>query len=300
MTTNSTERHETILTNPGIDVRFYLSEDDGTYVSPHWHSWLEIIYVLEGSIRIESEGATYTIQNDELIVINSNVIHSVFSTKNKAFVLQIPETVFSMFLSNYELFYFKIDLKANSKEDLQKLRNFKQYFFNMEQIYAQKPEGYQFRFNSYLGDLIFDLIHNYSTKRISENSISNDRNLNNVKSIMKYLDRHHMQKLCIADIAEQFGYNEDYIARIFKKYVGMTIVNYLYEIRISYIYQDVVHTSKKLLDIFENHGCTNYKLTMKHFRERYKMTPKEIRLQSKQVSANIIGYSNLLFPAELD
>ena len=39
-------RHEIVTSNPDVDVRFYLSKDEGSYVSPHWHNSLEIVYVI--------------------------------------------------------------------------------------------------------------------------------------------------------------------------------------------------------------------------------------------------------------
>ena len=38
---NNSIRHEIVSSNPDIDVRFYLSEDSGSYVAPHWHNSLE-------------------------------------------------------------------------------------------------------------------------------------------------------------------------------------------------------------------------------------------------------------------
>ena len=37
---NNSIRHEIVSSNPDIDVRFYLSEDSGSYVAPHWHRYV--------------------------------------------------------------------------------------------------------------------------------------------------------------------------------------------------------------------------------------------------------------------
>ena len=47
---NNSIRHEIVSSNPDIDVRFYLSEDSGSYVAPHWHNSLELVYMIEGSM----------------------------------------------------------------------------------------------------------------------------------------------------------------------------------------------------------------------------------------------------------
>lgn len=48
-------RHEIVSSNPDIEVRFYLSEDNGSYVAPHWHNSLELVYMLEGSMVTQYE-----------------------------------------------------------------------------------------------------------------------------------------------------------------------------------------------------------------------------------------------------
>lgn len=48
-------RHEIVSSNQDVDVRFYMSVDEGSYVAPHWHNSLEIIYMLEGSMKVKCE-----------------------------------------------------------------------------------------------------------------------------------------------------------------------------------------------------------------------------------------------------
>ena len=48
-------RHEIVSRNPDVEVRFYLSVDEGSYVAPHWHDSLELVYMLEGSITVTTE-----------------------------------------------------------------------------------------------------------------------------------------------------------------------------------------------------------------------------------------------------
>ena len=39
-------RHEIVSVNPDIEARFYLSIDLGSYVPPHWHASLELVYMI--------------------------------------------------------------------------------------------------------------------------------------------------------------------------------------------------------------------------------------------------------------
>ena len=80
--------HEIVASNQDVDVRFYLSVDQGSYVAPHWHNSLEIIYMLEGSMHVKMEDREKEVQAGDICLLNSREIHSFRSTKNKSLVLQ--------------------------------------------------------------------------------------------------------------------------------------------------------------------------------------------------------------------
>lgn len=67
-----------------------------------------------------------------------------------------------------------------------------------------------------------DVTHSLSTKR---------QNLLHVK---EYLDHHYQEHLVLEEIAEKFFLNKFYLTRIFKEQFGMTINNYIQQVRITH------------------------------------------------------------------
>ncbi|HCT90234.1 MAG TPA: AraC family transcriptional regulator [Lachnospiraceae bacterium] len=270
-------RHEIVSRNPDIEVRFYLSKDMGSYVTPHWHNDLEIVYVLEGSITMTFESRKKTIASGEFIIVNSRVVHSVLATENRAFVLQVPLEVLTKYVSGVEQYHFEVDMKPASSVEQTKLEKVKKIFRDMYAVYDIRPEGYLLKFNSLLYDLLFTLIHSYAV-RIGENRVDqNDRYLMKLGEVVTYLKEHHREKCTVSEVAGKFGYSGDYLARIFKKYIGMSMTDYLYAVRVTSVYTDLVGTDKSINEIFDAHGCTNYRVAMRVFKEKYGCTPKEKR-----------------------
>lgn len=62
-------RHEIVSRNPDVEVRFYLSVDEGSYVAPHWHDSLELVYMLEGSIIVTTENQKMCCRQENLILL---------------------------------------------------------------------------------------------------------------------------------------------------------------------------------------------------------------------------------------
>lgn len=274
-------RHELTYRNLDIEVRFYLSVDDGSYVTPHWHNSLELVYMIEGSMEIKIENKNILLNADEFMVVNSKVIHSILSKKNKALVLQFPNEMLEKYITDNHLLYFKVDMKPLRAVEVTKLERIKKIFKDMYMIYDIKPDAYLLKFNSLLYDLLFTLVHSYSIK-LTEKDITKNKTVNKLKSIMLYLDKEHGRQIEIQEIAEKFGYHPDSLSRLFKKHLGMTIIEYLYEIRMDYVIKDLQQSDLFVYEIFERHGCTNYKISMKKFKDRFGCTPKEMKKKISQ------------------
>lgn len=106
-------RHEIVTSNPDVDVRFYLSKDEGSYVSPHWHNSLEIVYVIKGKVVLNlPRGVKVTASDGEFFMANPREIHSVLAEKNEALVLQIPQRFYDKYVPSMHLRRFFVDMAS--------------------------------------------------------------------------------------------------------------------------------------------------------------------------------------------
>lgn len=274
-------RHEIVSKNPDIEVRFYLSIDSGSYVSPHWHDSLEMVYMIEGNIEVTVENRKTVLNPGEFNIINSRVVHSTLSSNNRALVLQIPKEVLKKYIPDIDMYYFNVDMYPDKEVDKTRLEKLKKIFNDMYIIYDIRPEGYLLKFNSLLYELLFTLIHSYADKTIQRDFDKNSKQLERLNQLITYIKTHHREKLTVAQISEEFGYNVDYISRFFKRYTGLTIIEYLYTVRVTEVYRELIHTEKTINDILEEHGCSNYRVAMRVFKELYGCTPKEKRNELK-------------------
>ncbi|MDO4468706.1 MAG: AraC family transcriptional regulator [Bacillota bacterium] len=270
-------RHEIVSKNPDIEVRFYLSVDTGSYISPHWHESLEMVYMIEGTMEVVAENRKTILNPGEFNIVNSRVVHSTLSSKNRALVLQIPKEVLRKYIPDIDMYYFAVDMHPVKEVEKTRLEKLKKIFNDMYIVYDIRPEGYLLKFNSLLYELLFTLIHSYADKIIRKDFDKSSKYLERLNRIMEYIKEHHRETLTITQISEAFGYNVDYISRFFKNYTGLTIIEYLYIVRVTEVYRELICTEKTINEIFEEHGCFNYRVTMRVFKELYGCTPKEKR-----------------------
>ena len=77
-----------------------------------------------------------------------------------------------------------------------------------------------------------------------------------------------------ADIA---SLNQDYFCRMFKKCMGVTFLEYVNQVRINHIHEELLATEDSITDILEHNGFTNYKVFSRMFKAQFGMTPRELR-----------------------
>ena len=115
----------------------------------------------------------------------------------------------------------------------------------------------------------------YSKPMLQEDVTKNEKILNQLKEIMIYIEDHHHETLTVKDLAATFGYHPDYLSRFFKKHLGLSVIDYIYEIRLAHIEHDLHDPNLLINEIFDRHGCTNYRVTMRKFKQRFSCTPKQ-------------------------
>lgn len=91
--------YEVIPLDQRTNVRFYSSIDPGSYVPPHWHDAIEIIYLIEGALKVTVEGTTNILKDGQCTLIQSGQVHSTLCTHpNRSIVFQIPQTFMEKYL----------------------------------------------------------------------------------------------------------------------------------------------------------------------------------------------------------
>ena len=279
---------EWITANGDIGIRFFHSIDDGGYSSPpHWHNDLEMIYILEGNLKVRfGDGGERLIRANELLIINSGTIHAVTAYPNQAIVLQVPYELLLQYIENYDQRYFVVDERPGSEEEKRKLSEFKAVLREMDLVYGAQKKGYQLKFDSLLLEALYRLQVDYAVRIGTEHIPQNQKAVQQIREVMRYLEEHYAEKLTVAQVAAHFGYTPNYLSKLLKRYLGLTVYQYLYEIRLDRICRDLQHSKVRIMELLPQHGCENYKSVSRLFKERYGCSMKEMQKRYEKEKKN--------------
>lgn len=279
--------YEVIPLDARTNVRFYTSYDPGSYVPPHWHDAIEIVYLLEGRLKFNIEGTHQELLEGQCTLIQPNKIHSTLCIQpNKAIVFQIPQALMEKFIPEASALTFSLDFSQDQsspsdRENRSHQANIAQFRKNLEEmklIMDTEPDGALLLFNGLLFHVLYQLYHDFSQNLSGSADTKQSRNLQKLKPVLDYINANYNRSISLAEISGVAMFDSKYFCRFFKKCMGTTFLEYQNEIRISHIYQDLISTDDKIADILERHGFTNYKLFRRMFQEHFGTTPSAVRI----------------------
>lgn len=101
-----------------------------------------------------------------------------------------------------------------------------------------------------------------------------------VNCIIEYISNNLSEPLQVKDIADKLYLSADYISKIFKKYTGTTITNYITMQRIS-LSRKLLSEGYSVPEVQEKMGYSSYSYFFRTFKKLVGKTPKEFAMQFK-------------------
>ena len=110
-----------------------------------------------------------------------------------------------------------------------------------------------------------------------------------VVEIIQYIDQNITKKISIEELANRFHFNKDYIMRLFKKEIHMTITNYINKKRIYLSLNSLQNTENSILKIALENGFLSQEYYSETFSKILKVSPATYRKYTRRIS-NITDY----------
>lgn len=270
--------HEHIILSPSKEIIFRHSHDKGFFVSNHWHNAMEIIYIIKGQMEVQIEGKTRLYDEGSIILVNSRLVHATKMTdENETLVIQIPFPLLRKYIPDIQKITFDFDYLVEDLEKQKKVLHVKELINKMLLISNEQPDGEALLFNSLLFDLLYTLYHDFRKEQQSTSYRKHEKNLDRLEPVLEYINRNYQSPISLAEIAGIISFQPEYFCRFFKKNMGITYLQYLNEVRLSHIYNDLLTTEEPLYHLLELHGFQNYKVFRRMFYDKFGDTPGNVR-----------------------
>lgn len=250
----------------------------------HFHQNIEILYVLEGNLKLTVGNSEYNAAPEDIIVINANKKHSYYTTEDILVgCFQIDFRKLSeIFNTNQILFWCNSTMnKSAAYEDLRVV---------MKQIFNHYSD------NSGLGFIVLKSLYYKLLHILVENFLvrNDDKRVMNKKNpdedrmteIINYIHANYNKRLTLNELAEHLYLSVPYLSKYIKRNMGMNFLDYINNIRLFHAVDDLLYTDKSILNVALDNGFANAAAFNVLFKKVYNAKPSEYRHQMRVNESN--------------
>ena len=236
------------------------------FCEPHFHSNIELSYVVSGKINITINGHTKALTEGCVSIANSYDIHSYQSIGSSEIIVMIIP------IELVNIYNVITQSKVFSTSFIKACENTKQTYSILEQLLNLTDYGNELISKGsayYILGLIYNCVELIDKPAPSSTDLA--------RKILVYLQQNYQNVLTIETLAKHFGYNKDYFSKFFNSYLGCGFSSYMNALRSRHAAELISNGKLDLTEIAFISGFGNYRTFNRAFNQAYGMTPSEYR-----------------------
>lgn len=256
------------------DLPIRLFVNSVAYVPFHWHKEIEIIYVLQGSVTMHMDQRSFTLSQDDVIVVNKMSVHQIERTNQDNVLLTLQFSP-DLLEGHSAIACNSAHQTPENREPYDRIRR---YLAQMAWEASKKTQGNRHYSIGLLYMLAGHLVR-YFPARLTEESPREvkDYDYQRLNRVLQYIDRHYSQRITLQSIADQEHLSLHYFSHFFSDKIGIPFQKYLTSVRLEKAADALMNTSHSVTRIALECGFANIKLFNKYFKEKYDVTPGAFR-----------------------
>lgn len=263
-------RHEIIPFDHNNPVRLYMHKLGD--VTRHWHESLELLFVLAGEVTVLFGDSQATLQQDDMLLINSNVIHELHSDECVMIAVQVKLSKFDLPPDLLQSLHFNCNSTAS--DDRESFRTIKQIIASM--LHSSAGGASLFHNRSLAYRLLSELVQNFKAEKPSSEA-NTRKHLDRLNGILRYIGEHYREQLTLNQLAEHAHLSAPYLSSFFERYMGINFSTYYTNLRLDHAVQDLLHTDIPVEQIATGNGFSDPRAFVRAFKKRYNDVPSAYR-----------------------
>lgn len=246
---------------------------------------MELLLFIKGRVVCNFNNTTLHAKPGDLYLINSHEVHATRCSRDAVYLcVHVQPSLMCRYVPDFDQFTFSL---AFPPEDREKAAAYEQLRSHMQEIlrFMEAPSSCgRLTCNARLFDLTAILVQYFSKPLALEETKLRRSDMTRLEPILEYTQLHHGEDLSLDGAAKAMGLNKEYFCRLFKKNMGVSYIQYLYQVRATAVCRELEIGDDPIGEIAQRHGFRDPKMLGQYFREIYGCTPSEKRKFFREVS----------------
>lgn len=258
----------------------------------NWHPSLEILFVLDGKLRVFTERGVFPLAENDFIVIQPNEGHASMleAPGTIAAVLHISQKYLESVCHSIPKFGCVYNGTKERDAAYYRIREAFASFYRLAS--SCRDAGRLIYAESELLAVIGTLIMNFSLENKGKNAnVQSGQQSKKLDEVLRQIDKSYLHELTLEALAECVGMNPSYLSSFFKKHMQIGFHEYLTRKRLAQAVWELNNSGSTVLEIAINSGFPDAKAFYAAFRRYFGMTPNQYRNElSSKVDANVQNF----------
>jgi AraC-like DNA-binding protein len=265
------------------DFPFTLSVSEGAFSFPHhWHDEIEIVYVVNGKMKIGINNSIYELKERDMIIISSGDVHYFLGSTiySKRVIIQFNLAIFDNLssLSDRRIIRTLFDnIKSLSSQWEHKVqKDIEGQVLSLVEEYTGAQSGYKLALKARLYDLAVILMRMIPSEYLEKEDENKHREkLKRLESIFQYVENNFNQPITLEEAADIAGFSLYHFTRFFKECIGITFGQYLSNYRITRAEWFLLNDDESITEIAFKSGFNSVKTFNRIFKKAKGCAPTE-------------------------
>ena len=258
-------------------------------LTPSYHDYLEIGYIVEGKGLLNVENKKFLIKKDDIIVLGNHELHTWAKYKSEGFIIMVimflPELIFKAGGIEIDFEYLRPFLfRTNNFRNVIHPENidYKKISGNMKKIYEllhTRPVNYKIESKALLIEILLKIVKHYEKVKLKEDKsyLKKLEDINRLKELMVLLQQEYRLHITLEEAAKKVNMSLFYFCKFFKKVVGQTFNSYILSIKIDKAKEFLLTEKLTITSIAYKVGFENLSYFYRKFKEFTGVSPKEFK-----------------------
>ena len=252
----------------------------------HFHEYLEMLYLTEGSMSIWLNDTLYAFEQGELIIINSNETHRLASNTahSKYLVIKFtPKLLCTFQQTPKETRYILPFLAQQSDQPRVYCKEFVEsagipaLLFDAISEWKEKGIGYELALKADVLKTIRCVVRFLSEQGLNVKVSAAGGSIQHIiSSILEYINENFIT-VSETDVSDRFGISYSYFSRSFKQIMNMSFKEYINYLKINEAQKMLLTTAKSITEISTELGFSSSSHFINVFKKYKNCSPKQYK-----------------------
>jgi AraC-like DNA-binding protein len=275
--------HQKTLLDADFPLKVFTT--DVTEFPPHWHQAVEVVYVLDGSLKIGVNNEIYTLNARDMMLISGGDIHYFVPQPRHVnrIILHFEMAFFESFSTvvkdkRFTRILLKESDSAGSKNGICVHSILEEHILGILKENEEKREGYKIALKARLFDILVILLRHIPMESYSAHEKNRHLNrLERLENVFRYVERNFGSNIRLDEISAVANFSVYYFTRFFKEATGMTFVKYVNNYRVAKAAEYLIDTDDPITEVVFKSGFGSIKTFNRVFKQLKGCSPSQYK-----------------------